>query len=244
MGEYVVDSAFAYLGGHDFTGDINTWDCNSSFETLDKTTFRNNGSRLYRGGLFATAMSMAGFADLDLYGSDGELFSAHSGRVARVVTAGNQETEGGPCIITRGLVPQFTPGGGGAIGALSSFNMSATGTDRYGSIRATVLAAAQTVSTTGAKGTAVQLGAVGADERLFATLHLLGEPGTSITVLLESDSDNTFASATTRGTFGPLTASGGNWLSPVGGAITDTWWRFRVSAITGSWDIAAAAAIE
>ena len=244
MGEYVVDSAFAYLGGHDFTGDINTWNCNSSFETLDKTTFRNNGARQFRGGLFTTAMGMSGFADLDEYGPDVELWGALTGRTAQVVTAGNLETEGEPCVFTRGLVPQFTPGGGGQVGALSSFNMSASGTDRYGAIRALLFAAVQTVSTTGAKGTALQLGAVGADQRLFASLHLLGEPGTSITVVLESDDNSNFTSATTRGTFGPLTAAGGFWLSPVGGAITDTWWRFRVTAITGTWDIAAAAAIE
>lgn len=244
MGEYVVDSAFCYLGGHDFTGDINTWDCNSSFETLDKTTFRNDGAREYRGGLFSTALTMAGFADMAEYGQDVELFNAHVGKAARVVTAGNLETEGGPCVITKALVPQFTPGGGGAVGQLSAFNMSGSGSDRYGAIRALLFAAAQTVSTTGAKGTALELGAVGADQRLFASLHLLGEPGTSITVLLESDDNSNFTSATTRGTFGPLTASGGSWLSPVGGAITDTWWRFRVSAVTGTWDIAAAAAIE
>lgn len=245
MGEYIVDQAFAYLGGHDFTVDANQWDGGSSFEVLDKTVFRNNnGARWFRGGLFSTTLSIGGFADLDEYGNDIELWNAHVGKTIKVVTGGNIETEGEPAIFTRSLVSTFNPGGGGPIGQLAPLTMSAVGSDRYGLIRGLLFAAAQTVTTTGAKGTALQLGAVDADQRLFSTLHLLGEPGTSITVVLESDSDNTFASATTRGTFGPLTAAGGNWLTPVAGPITDTWWRFRVTAITGSWDIAAAAGIE
>lgn len=244
MGEFILDQAFFHLGGHDFAPDINNLTGSSAFETLDKTTFRNNGAREYRGGLFTTNLGMSGFADLSQYGNDVTLFNAQVGKTAQVVTVGVVEAEGSPCLITKAMVPTFNPGGGGQVGALSAFQMSGSGSDRYGAIRATQLVMAQTVSTTGAKGTGVQLGAVGADQRLFAALHLLGEPGTSITVVLESDDNSGFTSATTRGTFGPLTTSDGYWLSPVGGAIADTWWRFRVTAITGTWDLAASAAIE
>ncbi len=244
MGEYAVLEAFAYADSHDFTPDINQWSMNSSFETLDRTTFRSGRARKFKAGLRNAQLSMAGFTDLDEDAQDAKMWASFRDRVPKVWTAGNQETEGSPVAMMQAHKTAINPGGGGQIGTLSSFSLSAQGTDRYGGVRGTLLVEQVTVSTTGAKGTALQLGAVGANQRLFSTLHLLGEAGSSITVVLESDNASNFPSATTRVTFGPLTAVGGNWATPVSGAITDDWWRFRVTAVTGSWVLAAAAAIQ
>lgn len=244
MTEFVVDNAFAYMGGHDFTGDIHQWSLDGGSDVRQCTTFRNNGAHRYKIGLFTSALNMAGYADFAVGGADESLWTPYAARASRVVTIGNSEAEGQPCCMTQQLTATFTPGGGAAVGEMSAFTMAGAGSDSFGAVRGTLLVEQVSVTTTGAKGTAVELGAVGADQRLFATLHLLGTAGTSITVLVESDADNTFASATTRGTFGPLTAVGGNWLTPVAGAITDTWWRVRVSAITGTWVMAAAVGIE
>lgn len=242
--EFVVDRAFAYFGDHDFTGDIHTWSLDGGSDVRQRTTFRNTGSHRFSMGLFTNTMTMAGYADFAEGGSDASLWTPHAARASRVTTVGNIEAEGQPCCMTQQLIAAFTPGGGVPVGEMSAFTMSGAGSDRYGAIRGTLMVEQATVTATGAIGTEVELGAVDADERLFATLHLLGTAGTSITVVLESDADDTFGSATTRGTFGPLTAVGGNWLTPVAGAIADTWWRFRVTAITGTWTVAAAAGIE
>jgi hypothetical protein len=45
-------------------------------------------------------------------------------------------------------------------------------------------------------------------------------------------------------TFGPITTVGGTWGTRVAGAITDTWWRLRVTAITGTFQIACAAGFK
>jgi hypothetical protein len=244
MGEYAVLNAFAYADSHDFTVNINQWAMDSSFETLDRTTMRNNGARKFKAGLRTANLTAQGFTDLADNGQDEKMFASFADRVAKVWTAGNLETEGSPVCMMQAHKSSVNPGGGGQIGQLSSFSLSAQGTDRYGGVRGTLLVEQVTVSTTGAKGTAVQAGAVTADQHLFGTFHLLGQPGSSITAVLESDNASNFPSATTRITYGPLTAVGGTWATPVAGAITDDWWRIRVTAVTGSWVVAAAMAIQ
>lgn len=244
MSELAVVGAFAYFGGHDFSGDIDTWQMDGTAEALRRTTFRSGGANSYKIGLKTTTMSMAGFTSFGADSPDAELFSFYSGRTAAVVTIGNDEVEGAACCMTQQFVPNFTPGGGGQVGQMSRFSMSGQGTDVAGGVRGFLLKEQGAVSATGAIGTAVQLGAASATQYRYATLHLLGAAGTTITVVLEMDSDNTFASATTVDTFGPLTAVGGTWLTPVIGPATDTWYRFRVTAITGTWTVAGAASVQ
>lgn len=73
-------------------------------------------------------------------------------------------------------------------------------------------------------GTGVELGA--ATNGTMFNLHVVGASGTtpSLTVEIESDEDNTFASAATVGTFSAATAVGAQTLI-VPGAETDTWYR-------------------
>src|SRR6266545_2313541 len=93
-------------------------------------------------------------------------------------------------------------------------------------------------------GSGCNLGAVSATLKLYATFHVFGTPGTTITVVIESAAASNFAGATTRATIGPLTTAGGTWLTPVAGAVTDTWWRLRVTAITGTFTVAGAIGIQ
>lgn len=244
MAEFAVVGAFAYFGAHDFSGDIDMWKMDGTAEALKKTTFRSGGANTYKMGLKSTTLAMEGFADLAMGGQDEHLFSFYSGRTAAVVTIGNDETEGQPCCMTQQFTPQFTPGGGGPVGQMSRFTMQGQGTDVAGGVRGYLLKEQGAVSATGAIGTAVQIGAASSTQYRYATLHLMGTAGTSITVVLESDNASNFPSATTVGTFGPLTAVGGNWLTPVIGASTDDWYRLRVTAITGTWTVAGAAAVQ
>lgn len=244
MTEFVATAAFGYLGGLDLSGHIYQWSMDGSADWLKRTTFRNTGANKYRPGLKTTTLAATGYTDLAALGPDEQLFTAYATRSNRVATFGNDEAEGSPCCLSDINLAQFTPGGGGQVGAMSEFSLQGQGTDVAGGVRGYLFKEQAAVSATGALGTAIQLGAASATQYRYATLHLLGSPGTSITTVLEMDSDNTFASATTVGTFGPLTASGGYWLTPVIGAATDQWYRFRVTAITGTWTVAAAAGIQ
>ena len=58
--------------------------------------------------------------------------------------------------------------------------------------------------------------------------------GDTLDVTIESDATNSFSGGeTTRGTFSQISAITSQWLTPVAGAITDTWWRIRY-VIAGS----------
>jgi hypothetical protein len=105
-----------------------------------------------------------------------------------------------------------------------------------------------TARTATGTGTGLQLGAVAAGKRLYATLHVLSVAGTtpSITARVESSVDNTFAAPTTRLTFDAATAVGGQILRTDGTAITDTWWRmaWTISGTTPSFLFAGALGIQ
>jgi hypothetical protein len=96
----------------------------------------------------------------------------------------------------------------------------------------------QSIGTAGlgatANGTGVELGALGAGQELLVFLHVVDPPGVTGTsptldALLQSDADDTWASAVSRVTFTQLTDTG--WLvARIDGdtdPVTDTWWRMR-----------------
>ncbi len=86
-------------------------------------------------------------------------------------------------------------------------------------------------------GTAAQLGAVSASQKLYAALHVFSVSGTSPTlnVLVRSDDDSGMGSATTQITFSEETDATTGWQwSSADGAIADDW--FDVSYTIGGSD--------
>jgi hypothetical protein len=243
MAPVVLTEAFAYVGSHDFTGDSSKLSVAAQRVKKPSTTFRDRGFEASKKGLFSVTVELVGFADFDDNGSDEQVFNAlAANNITQVGTCGPVETEGELAWMSAGNVYEY--GAGEGIGELAPMKLVGTGSDRYGLIRGVLLKKMATVNATGATGAAVELGAVGANEYLYSSFHLLGAAGTSITAVVESDDNSGFTSATTRLTFGPSTAVGGTWATRVAGAITDTWWRLRVSAVSGTWTVAAAIGIQ
>lgn len=243
MSTLAIKSAYAFVGGHDFSGDINTWRLGGEGESLECTNMRSGGWREYKLGLKKSMFEMGGhWQSATADAVDPETFN-NLGVQNRVITTGTLETEGQPTFFHRAMQADYTVGGN--VGTLAPFRVTANGTDGpTGVVRGQLAVAMTTVTTTGAKGTALNLGLVGAGQYLYATLHLLGTAGTSITCQVESDSDNTWASPTQRIAFGAQTTVNGYWGTRVAGAIaTGTWWRLNVTAITGTWVIASAIGI-
>lgn len=246
MGTQALVNAACYLAGHDFTADSNELMLTAEGEMKEKTNFRNvitNGPwKEYLLGLKTATLNMRGYwqsASSDAV--DPEIFT-NLGTADRVLTVAAQETEGFPAAMLRSMPANYQMFAGG-IGEVAAFSLTgATSTGPL--VRGTLLKKYGSVSATGATGTGVQLGAVGASQFLYATFHVLGTPGTTITAVVESDDNSGFTSATTRITFGPLTTAGGTWATPVAGSITDTWWRVRITAITGTFTIACAVGIQ
>jgi hypothetical protein len=62
-------------------------------------------------------------------------------------------------------------------------------------------------------------------------------------VQVQSATTGGFGSPTLRGTIGPLTARGGTFMARVPGPITDGFYRFNISAVTGAFIAAGAIGI-
>ena len=236
-----LTNAELFVDSHDFTGDSNEVRLQAEADQKDKTNMRSGGWREYAMTTKTSTLTAAGMAQWGTDTSD-EWQWANFGATGKVVTIGAQETEGQPAYMLQSMPVSYQVGG--SHGELAPFSLNGVCSDGVGVVRGVLMKAMGTVSATGALGTAVQLGAVSASQYVYSTLHLFGTAGTTITVVLESDDASGFPSATTRVTHGPYTTVGGRWGTRVAGSITDTWWRYRVTAITGTWTIAAAAGIQ
>jgi hypothetical protein len=182
----------------------------------------------------ATSKSrIAGLTDVELNGegfweasasSDkiDDVANANLGGSSQVFTIGPQGADDGEvAFIFKALVGDYQCGG--AVGDLMTFNIQAGGDAEL--VRGTVLGAGEKTST--ANGTARELGAVSATQKLYAAIHVISASGTSPTldVIVESDDAEAFTDPTTRITFSQKDAIGSEWATPVAGAIADTWWR-------------------
>jgi hypothetical protein len=242
MAVFALTDAFCYIAGHDFTGDSNQLTLSCEAEQLDSTVFGSSGWRSYTAGLKTSALDLSGFWQSGTSDAvDPEIFD-NLGGTARVTTLGGSATEGSPAYLLQALKHQYSLLG--QIGELAPFSVQGSCRDAVGVVRGQLAKEKGSVSATGATGTALELGSVSASQYVYATFHVFGTPGTTITAVVESDDADTFGSATTRITFGPITTAGGTWGTRVAGSITDTWWRLRVTAITGTFTVAAAIGIQ
>ncbi len=240
MAALTLLDCFLYAHDRDFTVDTNAAKLAMDVAVKDKTTFASGGWKECLAGLRSTALAYAGFlshgaGDVDV-ALDGAL-----GVSNRVFTMGPDDVEGQPAYLFR-AGNMSTAMFGDGIGEPAGFTVNASGTDGFGVVRGQLAKAKGNVSAVGALGSGLNLGAVAAGKYLYGSFHVF-TPGTTITVVLESDDANTFATATTRATLGPITTAGGVWATRVAGSITDTWFRYRVTAITGTFSVAGAIGI-
>lgn len=231
--------ATTWIGGFDATGYLNSMSMNIAVEELDVTPFGAGGYRRRIGGLKTVSAQYGGFHEAGSGTPDPESFT-NLGVSDRVVTVSPDDAETTAAYMYQGGVFGYQLFG--QIGQAAPFSLNHSSTNSVGTIRGQIAKAKANVSATGATGSVVNLGQVGASQYLYATFHVFSA-GTTITVIVESDDASGFASPTTRLTIGPITTTGGTWATRLAGAITDTHYRFNVSAITGTFQIAGAIGI-
>lgn len=237
MTSFVLADATAWVNGYDFTGDTNQISVSATVDELDATPFGAGGFRVRRGGLRSVSAQLAGFWQSALSGAvDPEAFP-DLGVADRVVTIAPDLAEGSTAYLFQ--AGKFSYQAFGSVGEMTPFTLGMSGTNGVGLIRGQVAKANGDVSAIGATGTGVPLGAVGASQYLYASLHVF-TAGTTITVIVESDDNAGFTTPTTVATLGPITSVGGTWMTRVAGPITDTYYRFNVSAVTGTFTVAGA----
>lgn len=235
-----LTDAFCYAAGGDWTGQSNNLTLGVDVAQLDKTTFASGGWQESAGGLKTTSFNLAGFWDVT-FDNVAQLELGQGLLITQPYTVGPSEVEGDPAYMFQARRGQYTAGG--QVGELKPFTLQSYGADGRGVVRGQLAKAKGSVSATGALGSGVNLGAVSSTQFLYAAFHLFAPVGTTITVQVQSDDNSGFTTPTTVATIGPLTVGGGTWMTPVAGAITDTWYRFNVSAITGTFSVAGALGI-
>lgn len=239
MPAFALLNADLYVAGHDFTGDTNNGMLNLTAQGLDSTTFGSNGWMENAYGLRTVQFQHSGFWQSATSDSvDDESFGDIA--VARAHTWSPTGVETDPAWMFNAAKSNYQLGG--QVGPLAPFSLTSTATDKFGAIRGQLAKAKGAMSATGALGSVVQLGAVGAAQYLYATFHVF-TAGTTATVQVQSDDNAGMTTPTTVATIGPLTARGGTFMTRVAGPITDTYYRFNVSAITGAFVAAGAIGI-
>lgn len=143
------------------------------------------------------------------------------------------------------LVASLTPVGG-TVGDMHRFDWKGE-TGQSPLIHTGVLMAAKAARTSSSNsGTAQQLGAVGASQRIWAALHVFAASGTtpSLAVTVKSDNSVGFGSPTTQITFTSATTATSE-VKSTAGAITDDYWRvdWTISGTTPSFTFAVAIGI-
>lgn len=204
---------------------LRSFSVSASCETLDVTTVCSSGWREYVAGLKSWQMSADGFLDFANDGQDekfGEDGSFAGDLVPLSISMGS--AVGSPAYAGRALHVDYQRFG--EVGTLAPFSMSAVGKGQP-LVRGTLLHP-KTARTASGNGTGYQLGAVSSTQSIYLALHVLAISGApTFSVVLESDDNSNFTSATTRITSGSFSAStGASWQS-LAGAVADDYWRVR-----------------
>lgn len=238
MATFAFTDPTIYVGATDLTTYLTEWAFNVSADELDNTTFGGGGYRSRIGGLRSIEANGSG----NFEGTpDSDAFT-NLGLADQVFTTNPDNVEGSTAYGFQ--AGRFVYAPFGAIGEVTPFNVTAMGTNGVGAVRGMLAKKKGNVSATGALGSVVNLGAPSATQYVYATFHVFSA-GTTITVLVESDTAANFPSATTRATIGPITTTGGTWMTRVAGPFAgETHWRFNVSAITGTFSVAGMLAVQ
>ena len=137
----------------------------------------------------------------------------------------NTPVAGDPALFFKALTSNYEVGG--SIGDVLGFNFDMMGGDGgYPLCRGWVLEPGTASKTETGATTGQDLGGIGADQYLYAVLHVFSVSASdTIDVIIQSDDNVGFTSATNRITFTQASAIEGQFATRVSGAITDNYWR-------------------
>jgi len=222
MASFVLTDAKIWVAQYDLSGDMNAVALEEATDPKDLTTF-GQGTRVRKGGLADVQLSADGFFSADTADGIIQPLLGNTQNVVPLSIAGQGATEGNVAYAFPAGLVQYAFGA--ELGDPLAFSLRATavrtiaGTPtRPRLARGRILLSTQ--KTTTGSGAAVQLGAVGASQKLYVAMHVLAQSGGTPTLRVQSDDHSGFTSATTRATSGSIA----DWLV-VNGPITDDWWR-------------------
>lgn len=228
----VLTDARIYFDSLDATGYANTVSMIPSVADEEYTTFGSGGWKQFVGGEADTVASAKLFWQAgDLTMPDDVAWSQLGDPTAPLTIVPTSGAVGSVAYLTKVIETSYTPNAD--VGKLLMADVNWHGNTALA--RGQIIHPQGTARIATGNGTAVQLGAVLTGQRMYANLHVLSIAGTgtpTITVTIQSNVDNTFASPTTRISFTAATTLQGQ-TGSVLGPITDQWWR-AIWTISGS----------
>lgn len=245
MAVFVLKNCKVLVGNYDLSGDMNSMTLSYESEVKDRTTFASGGARRKMSGLLDTKADWRGFWDAGVGKPDDVMFES-IGLGDNVLTVCPVDgAVGEQAFFTKAVTGSYSPGA--KVGELFEFSGNAEG--NYVLVRGQV-ALNGVLAVTG-NSASVNLGLVGAGQRVYAVMHVLAAAGTGdakLVMRVQSDTSADFPSPIDRITFADVTpaAPTSQLLAAAGPIATDTWWRLQYT-ITGtnpSFNIAAAIAIQ
>jgi hypothetical protein len=238
MSTFVQTNVRCYVGAFDLSSHFKTNEISISCEPQDDTAWGDT-ARSNAGGLFAISFSGEGFYEANGDNLPDDVLTNGLGGAALTATIAPTGGTDGEVAYSFGSLESAYQPLGGSVGDMAMFTVAAVGSGGFW-FRGLVDHAkgAETASGT---GTGRQLGAVGATQKLYSAVHVFDVSGTSPTldVVIESDDNSGFTSATTRITHEQSTTRASA-MKKVDGAITDDWFRvnYTIGGTTPSFTFA------
>lgn len=229
MAKIVTKDAVILYHDVDLSGYSNDCQLPLVIEAQDSTNYASDGWRERLGGLRDTDWQLRGMLDTD---PETLLMPLALAPAAKPMSVSSTRPLVADCVVWFADMLQTRVQNGRQLGQMFGFELDAKEASPL--IRGVCL---ETVTRT-ATGNSAALDlnvAIGATDRFYYAVHVLSVSGTSPTLdlVLESDDDSGFPSATTRATLAQFTDTGSA-FGYVAGPITDEYWR--VNATVGGSD--------
>lgn len=222
MATYVQTNVKCYVGAYDLSANFKANELTIAAEAQDDTAWGDT-TRSAAGGLFNISFSGEGYAEHGTNLADSVL-STNLAVANRLLTLAPTGGADGEVAYSFGSLQTAYQPFGGSVGDMAMFTVAGQGSGGFW-VRGLVDHASAAETTSGT-GTGRQLGAVGASQKLYSALHVFAASGTSPTldVIIESDDNSGFTTATTQITHTQKTAITSEMLT-ADGAIADDWFR-------------------
>lgn len=217
MATLILKNPLIAVGDIDASGDLSSGQLSYSADEVDDTRFGMD-THIVVGGLKTVAAQMSGRWE----GGDGRIDQRMFDQLNTEAPLSFTPTRGDGDIayLMRSARLSYSPGA--SVGERLDFEANVNA--RGDLVRGRLLHDGQ--QSASGVGTAVQLGAVGSDETLYAALHVVAASGTAPTldVSVESDDASGFASPVSRITFAQATGRTAEFAS-LAGPVADDWFR-------------------
>jgi len=226
MASQVLTNVKVFLGEYDISGFMNRVNLDYGALAL-KDTRMGHDTEVNKGGIKAASCDIGGFGDPASAGMEAISFNKIGTSNIALTCSPDGADVGEVAYFFKALKATMALPFG-THGEIAPFSGKATsGGDTNALVRGKVFVSAGSAKTSSGTSSVIQLGAVGATQRVYAALHVIDTVSGSLPTLdvtVKSDDGSGFASPTTRITFTQVTAKTYQFLSAAG-AITDTHWR-------------------